>query len=150
MKYQSTKTYAPERGFSCAFRQWRADSHCRLIHGYALGVKFTFGANELDANGWVVDFGALKPVFAFLQETFDHRLVVAEDDPQIETLAALQNFGLAQLRVLPGVGCESFASFIKFKVDSWLRDEGFTPRVYLMSVEVFEHGANSATAFSLS
>lgn len=31
--YQSTKTYGHDRGFSCAFRQWRADSHCRLIHG---------------------------------------------------------------------------------------------------------------------
>ena len=35
--YRSSKTYGHEIGLSAAFRQWRAQSHCRLIHGYALG-----------------------------------------------------------------------------------------------------------------
>ena len=37
MKYQVIKTYGNETGHSCAFRQWRAESHCNLIHGYGLG-----------------------------------------------------------------------------------------------------------------
>ena len=48
MKYYSTKTYGNERGLSCAFRQWRATSHCNQIHGYSLGFRFIFEADELD------------------------------------------------------------------------------------------------------
>ena len=31
--FLSTKTYGHDLGLSAAFRQWRAESHCRLIHG---------------------------------------------------------------------------------------------------------------------
>ena len=58
MKYRVTKTYGNERGLSCAFRQWRADSHCNLIHGYSLGFRFVFEAAQLDDRNWVYDFGA--------------------------------------------------------------------------------------------
>ena len=37
-KYFSTKTYN-QIGPVC-YRQWRADSHCNLIHGYALSFHF--------------------------------------------------------------------------------------------------------------
>ena len=35
--FQVIKTFGAERGFSCAFRQWKADSDCKYIHGYSLG-----------------------------------------------------------------------------------------------------------------
>ena len=57
MSFTSTKII--ELG-SCAFRQPKAESHCRFIHGYRLTAKFWFGANQLDKNNWVVDFGSLK------------------------------------------------------------------------------------------
>lgn len=60
MKYISTKQYGHELGLSCAFRQWKADSHCKYIHGYALAFKFKFETDTLDSNNWVVDFGNLK------------------------------------------------------------------------------------------
>ena len=56
-KFKSTKTYGHDLGFSAAFRQWRADSHCKYIHGYALAFRFEFEADELDVRNWVVDFG---------------------------------------------------------------------------------------------
>ena len=43
-----------------AFRQWRADSHCKFLHGYSFEFEFEFGAHELDERNWVVDFGGLK------------------------------------------------------------------------------------------
>ena len=52
---------------SCAFRQPQATSHCRFVHGYRLVGKFWFGANELDENNWVVDFGSLKHLKNILQ-----------------------------------------------------------------------------------
>src|SRR5688500_7012818 len=79
MTYLSTKTYGHEVGFSCAFRQWRAASHCSLIHGYALSIAITFEAEQLDDNNWVVDFGGMGSFKEWLTQTFDHTLLVAWD-----------------------------------------------------------------------
>lgn len=144
MAYRSTKTYGHEIGLSAAFRQWRAESHCRFIHGYALAVRLEFEADELDVRNWVVDFGSLKSLKGLLEDTFDHKLLVAEDDPEIATFRALEALGLAKVRVLPSVGCEKFAEFIFGATQVWLADNGYAPRVRLVSVEVKEHGANSA------
>ena len=81
MSFRSTKTYGHEIGLSACFRQWRAESHCRLLHGYALAVKFVFESEELDVRNWVVDFGSLKTLKGWLEDTFDHTLLVANDDP---------------------------------------------------------------------
>lgn len=144
MPFRSTKTYGHEIGLSAAFRQWRAESHCRLLHGYALAVRLEFEADELDARNWVVDFGSLKSLKGLLEQTFDHKTVVAADDPEILTFQDLHARGIIDLRVLPGVGCEKFAEYIFGATEVWLVDNGYSPRVRLVSVEVKEHGANSA------
>lgn len=144
MKYLSTKTYGHEVGLSACFRQWRANSHCRYLHGYALSVRLEFEADELDHRNWVVDFGSLKPVKAWLQETFDHKTVVAEDDPHLDLFAKMEAIGLIELVVVKAVGCEAFARLIFDHVTGWMADEGLSPRARLTLVEVREHGANSA------
>jgi len=143
-RFRSTKTYTHEVGLSSCFRQWRAESHCRLLHGYALSFKFTFEATELDERNWVVDFGSLKSLKGLLEDAFDHKLVVAEDDPKIEDLLNLGTLGLADVRVLPRVGCEAFAEAVAMVTQIWLADNGYGKRVKLLSVECCEHGANSA------
>lgn len=144
MRFKSTKTFTHAQGLSCAFRQWRAKSHCRLIHGYAIQVRIEF-EGDLDERNWVVDFGALKPLKEMLAETFDHKLLVAQDDPQLDDLTMLQQIGLADVVVMPnGVGCERFALFIFEWVEKWLRDEMLSPRVHVAKVEVLEHAGNSA------
>lgn len=140
----STKTYGHEVGFSCAFRQWKAESHCRLLHGYALGFKFTFAATELDCRNWVVDFGGLKSLKQILADTFDHTTIVAADDPQLEMFRMMDARGMCRLVELPAAGCEKFAEYVYDVAEQWLKDAGFAPRCRLVSVEVSEHGANSA------
>ena len=140
----STKTFGHEIGLSTAFRQWRAHSHCRFVHGYALGIKFTFAARTLDTCGWVVDFGGLKDLKEMMASTFDHKLLVAKDDPELSHLLALKVLGVADVVVVPATGCEAFARMIYDVTSVWLHDAGFAPRVWLYSVEVMEHGANSA------
>ena len=142
--YQSTKTFGHDLGLSAAFRQWKAESHCRLIHGYALAVKFVFATEELDVRNWCVDFGSLKSLKQILQDTFDHTLLVAEDDPKRAVLENLQAEGLARVVIVPATGCEKFAEMIFEVAQVWLKDNGYSPRVWLKSVEVKEHGANSA------
>jgi 6-pyruvoyltetrahydropterin/6-carboxytetrahydropterin synthase len=138
--YYSTKNYPPSSGFSCVFRQWQADSHCKFLHGYALGFRFKFAAKHLDKNGWVMDFGGLKALKEALVERFDHRLVIAEDDPFLMDLKALHHMKAADVFVMHKVGCEAFARHM-FGVASELLD---TDRVRVVSCECYEHEGNSA------
>ena len=142
--FLSTKRYGHEIGLSSCFRQHRAGSHCSLLHGYAMAFKFVFAANELDARNWVVDFGALKGLKAMLEANFDHKTVVAEDDPEIEWFKEAERRKILELVVLPSAGCEKFAEYVYECAEQWLFDAGFSPRCWLVSVEVSEHGANSA------
>lgn len=143
MTYQSTKTYGHNLGLSCAFRQWRAKSHCKLIHGYALSFKLIFESSTLDANNWVVDFGSLKPLKEKLQEKFDHTLLVAFDDPKKDVLLSLVEHGLANVILVESTGCEATARHVFDMTQQWLCECGYID-VKLVSVEVSEHGANSA------
>lgn len=145
-KFESQKVYGTDLGLSCCFRQHRAEhSHCSKLHGYSIGVKLVFQATQLDDLNWVMDFGGLKDIKKFLTDHFDHKTLVAEDDPLLDELTGLAGLGVADVIVLPAVGCERFAEFIGDFVVTWLREKGHSPRVVLASVEVFEHGANSAT-----
>ena len=139
--YQSTKTYSNEVGLSCCFRQWRADSHCNKLHGYSLGFRFTFEAAKLDERNWVYDFGGCKWIKEYLQDQFDHKLVVAKDDPKLVRILLIKE--LADINVMDDVGCEKFAEMVYNYVSSKIHEET-KGRVSLFSVECFEHGANSA------
>ena len=142
--FTSTKTYGHEIGLSCTFRQWRAQSHCRFLHGYALAVRLEFEATDLDGRNWVVDFGSLKSFKGWLETTFDHTTLVAVDDPKLDLFRKMDEAGLIQLVEVEATGCEKFAEMICRGAQVWLRDNGYAPRVRVAMVEVREHGANSA------
>lgn len=136
--FESGKTYTHSLGLSCSFRQWRAfESHCRFLHGYALQVTITFRSGLLDDRNWVVDFGSLKPLKKWLEDTFDHKLVVARDDPEFNTLIALAEKGLADPTIVDHVGCEAFAKMIYDQAQSMIP-------VDIDCVEVREHESNFA------
>jgi 6-pyruvoyltetrahydropterin/6-carboxytetrahydropterin synthase len=143
MPYQSTKTYGHNIGLSACFRQPNAHSHCKFLHGYSLQFKFTFQAGELDDKNWVVDFGGLKPLKAWLEDTFDHKVVLDRDDPMLYKFAELENVGLAEITILDGVGVEMFAKHAYNYADKLVR-EMTDNRCWVISVECAEHGANSA------
>ena len=143
MKYYSTKTFGNDRGLSCAFRQWRATSHCNQIHGYSLGFRFIFEADQLDDRNWVYDFGSTKWIKAYLEEAFDHTTAVAADDPHLALFKQMDEAGVLTLRIFSAVGCEKFAEIVYADIAPQVADET-QHRVRLKSVEVFEHGSNSA------
>jgi len=140
MKFKSTKII--DLG-SCAFRQWKADSHCKYIHGYRLSAKFMFGCAGLDEKNWVVDFGGLKELRALLEKQFDHTLCIAADDPLLETFKTLHSLGGCELRVMEnGVGIERFTEYCFNIADSFIREKT-VGRCWVESVEVWEHDKNS-------
>lgn len=145
-KYTSTKEYID--AFPVAYRQWRADSHCNILHGYSLSMKFYFGTNELDVRNWAADYGGLGELKDFLKEYFDHRLMVAEDDPELETFYELERKKMAKLTVLPKLGCEGLADMLYRYVngvyipDLW--GPGEAKRLWCYRVEVRETQSNMA------
>ena len=139
--YQSTKVI--DLG-SCAFRQPKAQSHCRWLHGYRLQSKLWFGCNELDSNNWVVDFGSLKGLKKKFEDQFDHTTCIAKDDPALNYFTDLQNEDICDLRVMDGVGIEKFAEWC-FNVGNSYIKKMTGGRCWIDKVEVWEHEKNSAT-----
>jgi 6-pyruvoyltetrahydropterin/6-carboxytetrahydropterin synthase len=145
-KYVSTKEYVD--AFPCAYRQWRADSHCNKNHGYSFSMKFYFGTDSLDARNWAADYGGLRELKKILEDQFDHTTLVAEDDPELEFYKEMQNRKLAKLTILPSLGCESLADQLYKYVngvyipDLWGQSE--SDRIWCFKVEVRETQANMA------
>ena len=143
-KHYSIKHYGHNIGLSAVFRQPNADhSHCHLLHGYSLAFTFTFGCDELDNKNWAVDFGGLKPLKAWLEDNFDHKLCLDNADPMIDEFKRLEELDLAELRYFDGVGAEKFAEHAFNFADKLIREKT-NDRCYVVKVECAEHGSNSA------
>ena len=117
-RFISTKEYR-ELG-PVAYHQWRdTGGNCRLIHGYALSFYFEFESDSLDLRNWVVDFGGLRPLKEKLEEWFDHKLLLAQDDPNFDDIMKLQDLKLAEITVVEATGCEALSDFLyKFIVEA--------------------------------
>jgi len=144
-KYISTKTY--KQIGPVAYRQWKADSHCKYIHGYALSFHFEFECDTLDARNWCMDFGGLKDLKFKLEDWFDHTLLLAENDPQKETILELGKKGLAKITMVEKTGCEGIADFLYEYVNTiFLPSFGKSEaeRIWCSKVEVRETDSNMA------
>ena len=148
-KFQSSKVFD---GFSTVFRQWKAETtHCRFIHGYGISFKIYF-EGELDERNWVWDFGGMKRAVnkidgmspkVWFDHIFDHTLIIAEDDPLLEAFLEMDGAGVAQVRVIPATGAESFAKYIFDKLNPFVQEET-DGRVRVVKVKFMEHGKNAA------
>ena len=146
--YVSTKRYDHDRGYSIAYRQYKADSHCRLIHGYSLAFDLEFESETLDVRNWCVDFGSLRTFKEFLDDHFDHTMVVAEDDPEFDTFKMLEDKGLCKLTIVEKTGCEGLAKFLYDYINEiWLPDNypnNVDREIRCRKVRVWETPSNSA------
>lgn len=141
MKYISTKIIPMG---STAFRQWRADSHCKLIHGYRLQCKLWFTADNLDDKNWIYDFGGCRDIKKLLEDQYDHTTVVAADDPELDTFKLLSDKGMIDLRIAEkGVGIERTAEWVYETTNKFVTEQT-DKRVRVIKVEVWEHEGNSA------
>lgn len=144
-KYISTKTY--KQIGPVAYRQWKADSHCNLIHGYALSFHFEFSSDTLDARNWVMDFGGLRPLKDLLEDWFDHTLLLAQDDPHYDDIKKLHELGIAKVVEVEKTGCEGLADYLYEYVNLiFLPEYGkdVADRIWCTKVEVRETDSNMA------
>lgn len=163
-KYQSTKLFD---NYSIAIRQWKAQhSHCQLLHGYALEFEVIFESiepleeNQLDEMNWIQDYGSFKSLPKggesieelkktgnglkdWMNEKWDHTLLIEKDDPQLETFIYLQELGLAKLVIMDKIGAESAAKMVYDKFNDVLSKTG-GGRVKVVQVRCWENKTNSS------
>lgn len=151
-----------------AHRQHKHDGHCALIHGHNWSFVFEFDADQLDSNGFVIDFGKLKWLKEWLNHRFDHALVLNEDDPYLEEIRDFCS-GIpgdktrnqpdvpifAKILVVPNCGAEGLAKWLMDKVNALLRGDGdatetddpIVRNVRVLRVTVREDSKNQATIY---
>ena len=77
------------------------------------------------------------------QKNFDHKTLVAADDPKLSEFESLQENGIIDLVVVESTGVEMFAK-MAMKYSTKLIEENYGGRCWVESVTVREHGSNSA------
>lgn len=155
-----TKLY---QDFPFAHRQHNHDGHCSLIHGHNWAFQFTFAADILDSDGFVIDFGKLKFIKDQLNEWFDHTLVLNKSDPHLQFISdclvhqAKSRPGVlfAKIVTVPNCGAEGLAVWVMQELNrlffsptdpATVLTVGWKSRnVRIVSCTVFEDSKNSAT-----
>ena len=140
-QFKSTKEFK-EIG-PCAYRNWKSNTDCYLLHGYDRSIKFVFGCDNLDFQGFVVDFGGLKEIKRQLEDWFDHTVILQSDDPLVPTFQKLAKEGHCQLRTFPLISCEGLAQYVGEYVDAFLQ-ERYDGRCWVEESHHSECAKNSA------
>lgn len=75
--------------FSAGHRVVGHESKCALLHGHNYRVTFVATPDELtlDDVGRVVDFAVLKRLAEWLEENWDHKMLLWDHDPVMEEVS---------------------------------------------------------------
>ncbi len=80
---------AREFSFSYGHRLYRYEGRCRRLHGHNARVVVEISGNgdTLNEMGMALDFTDIKATLGrWIDETLDHRVFLAEDDPLVQVL----------------------------------------------------------------
>jgi len=102
-----------------------------------------FGAQCLDKQGFVVDFGALKQVKQQLQAWFDHTVILQADDPLVPLFRTLEKKGFMNLQTFPLISSEGLAEYCALYVNEQI-SMATSNRAYVISCEHIEAEKNTA------
>lgn len=88
---------------SCGHRVHGHEGKCAHLHGHNYRVHFTVEADAgLDALGRVLDFGVIKSALCqWLEDNWDHRFLVWDQDPLLDALMALDPDGVVAVPFNP-------------------------------------------------
>lgn len=127
MKHIRELAFGELRGFSCAYRNHTSEElhdESPMLHGYSLSFFFRFMSNDPEI---MTDYLPQKMEWMgqFLEEIFRNTVIVAHEDPLLDSFLALEKAGACELRMIDGVGAEAFAKTLY---------EDFAPTVKEVSV----------------
>lgn len=93
------------------------ENKCRWLHGHNYRVHF-YVAGSLDSVGRVLDFGVIKArLCQWLEERWDHKLLLWEQDPFLPALQALGGDVAASVVVVPfNPTAENMGAFLLHEV----------------------------------
>jgi 6-pyruvoyltetrahydropterin/6-carboxytetrahydropterin synthase len=141
MKFRSSKTF---HNLPCAHRRYAHQGHCAFVHGYSRSFTLWFESESREeGTGFVMDFGGLKEVKSWLEDHFDHTMLLDAKDPLLPQFQDLERQGACKLVVFDDVGMEGSAKYVYDFVSSWVSRKT-SGRVTLYSVECRENDKNSA------
>lgn len=127
-------------------RQHNHTGHCKYIHGHNWGISVTIASRDLDENGFVFDFGNFKDFRAYLNEVFDHSVLINESDPEMSRWVELNDLGLMKVTVVPLASCEGLAAHFFQYLSTYVRERTPSNRfARVTEVTVTEDSKNSAT-----
>ena len=135
------KTY---KDIPFAHRQPLHKGACSKIHGHNWSITIEFEAKELDANGFVVDFGKLKYLKAFIDDRLDHACLIAKGDRKVRALAQSEFAPLFKIVWVDNASCEGIALYL-YEQFSTLLKEHERDRVKIHSLRLDEDDKNGVT-----
>ena len=88
--------------FSTGHRVYGHESKCAHLHGHNYRIHLTVEAEQLDNIGRVMDFSVIKEKLAYwLEDNWDHKFLVWEQDPFANTLKELDPDGTVIVQFNP-------------------------------------------------
>ena len=121
MIHRATKTYGHDLGLSVAFRQWRADSHCRYLHGYAIGGAADVRSIRTRRTRMGDRLRRPEAGQSDVTKHFRPRAAGRRGRSAARVVPRGAARDIAQVFVVSRTGCEAFASTDPRIVSDWLR-----------------------------
>lgn len=80
---------------SCGHRVYGHEGKCAHLHGHNYRIHFEVEAVVLDSIGRVLDFSVIKSKLCmWLEDNYDHKMLIWEKDPMLESLLQLDPNGI--------------------------------------------------------
>ena len=136
-----TKSY---RDIPLSHRQPLHSGRCSRLHGHSWAVTLTFGAKELDDNGFVIDFGDLHFLRDWIDQNLDHATALKKSDPMRAEFEKLEQMGLLKILWVDSASCEGIAQSLYHTFQPMI-EQKTKGRVRIQSLHLEEDSRNSAT-----
>ncbi len=146
--YDITKCFEFE---ACHKLNLTYDSPCAKIHGHSYKVELTIKSRKLDTNGMVLDFSELKPIKTWVDENWDHGMIMSKSDPDIQKYRDDKNIKLFESDY-SNITAENMCVELIKQVETMfqnIEDHTQLANVDAVEVVIWETSNNKATATKL-
>ncbi|MEL6179064.1 MAG: 6-carboxytetrahydropterin synthase [Myxococcota bacterium] len=120
-----------------------APTKCQSIHGHSWWVELTIEGSQLDDNGMLIEFGALKRAWRhFLDQHLDHHLAVRQGDPVVAALReVMPDMRILELPFDPTT--EALAHWLYQRAAAMVHD--LNPSLRVQRIHIQETAVNAAS-----